>query len=172
MKYSLLKTRKTSKDQKSFLHEVCKIAALKKLKMFKKNVGLTLTCPSGIFFRGVLQVFIGGKLPHRIALSTCKGCLFVWWTKYFLLRAPQGQLPKQKHSPNVVLGTNCSEKFPTFNGMKTFPNKVPTWDILRRIPSQIFSWMKIMWFHLIKSQRSLLLFVQWSCSVILFTIIL
>ena len=100
------------------------------------NINLLISSSAPSFF------FFSGKLFHKIALTSCKGCLSVWWIKYFLLWAPQGQLPKQKHSPNVVLGRNCFENFPNFHGikllMKTFPSKVPTCDFLRKIPSQIF----------------------------------
>ena len=104
------------------------------------NFNLSMT---DIFSRSAPSFYLG-NLFHKTALTTYKGCLFVWWNKYLLLRAPQGQLPKQKHSPKLVLGSSCSGKLPIFDGLKpltkTFLSKVPTCDFLRRTPSQVFSY--------------------------------
>ena len=80
------------------------------------NFNLSMT---DIFSRSAPSLYLG-NLFHKTALTTYKGCLFVWWNKYLLLRAPQGQLPKQKHSPKVVLGSSCSGKLPIFDGLKHF----------------------------------------------------
>ena len=88
IKYSPSKIRKTSKDQKKFTWDL-QMAALKKLKMFKKNVETLLQWLN----LSITDIF------SRNAPSA--------WT---LL----GQLPKQKHSPKVVLRKSCSRKFPDF----------------------------------------------------------
>ena len=96
---------------------------LQKVENFQEKsrnpASATLTCPSRTFFQGVFHVFFSGKLFHKIALTTCKGFyIFGEPNACYFDRAPQGQLPKQKHSPKIVPGKSCSEKVPNFHGIE------------------------------------------------------
>ena len=67
------------------------MAALKKLKMFKKNVAnaasVTLTCPSRTFF-------FGKAISQNNFDYTCKGCLLVWCAKYLILQSSTRVTPE------------------------------------------------------------------------------
>ena len=78
-----------------------------------------------------VSIIFSGMLFDKIALITCKGCIFVQSAKlktYCFDTAAQGQPSKQKHSSKVALGKSCSEKFHKFHRklplMKTFHNKL------------------------------------------------
>ena len=91
-----------------------RMAALKKLKKLKKKwrnpAWVTLTCPSQTFNRGVLQI---------LQNSSVKAVYFFdERDTSYLVRVPQGQLPKQKHLPEGVLGRSYYDKFPNFYGIE------------------------------------------------------
>ena len=83
----------------------------------RNPASVTLTCPSRTFFR---ESFFSAKLFHKITLTTLVKGVYLFGepnTCYFD-RAPQGLLPKQKHSSKVILGRSSSEKFPNFHGIE------------------------------------------------------
>ena len=94
------------------------MAVLKSVKCSRRMAGL---CFSNLnlsikdnFSQYVPSVF-SGKLFHKVF----KGAyLFGEQNTCYFDRAPQGQLPKYRHSPKVVLGKSCSEKFPNFQRIK------------------------------------------------------
>ena len=93
------------------------MAALKKLKMFKKNV---TTCFSNLnlsitdnFSKSAISVFFGKEkllLTGAYLFGEPNACYFD--------RTPQWQTPIQNHSPKVAPERSCSEKFPNFHGIK------------------------------------------------------
>ena len=113
-------------------------------KKYRKPSSVSLTCDftvrglhHGHLFKELSKVFFEKaiSLVKRIYLfGEQNTCCFD--------RAPQEQLPKNKHSPEVVLQKSCCETFPNFNGkeplMKSFLIEVATCDFLRRTLSQMF----------------------------------
>ena len=76
------------------------------------NFNLSIT---GIF-SGSAPSFFSRKLFHKITrITLVKGVYLLGEpsTCHFD-RAPQGLLPKQKHSSKVILQRSCFEKFPDF----------------------------------------------------------
>ena len=60
------------------------------------------------------------KLLHKVALITCKGVYFFSKPNtYYFDRDAQGQLPKQKHSPKVILEKGCSKRLYKFYRKET-----------------------------------------------------
>ena len=119
IKYFLSKTRKTSQNDKKLLARGLQNGCSEKVENVQEKcrnpASVTLTCPSRTFFRGVLKFFLGKAISQSNSNYTCKGCLFGEPNTCYFDRAPQGLLLKQKHSPKVILGRSCSEKFPNFH---------------------------------------------------------
>ena len=85
------------------------------------------------FFRG------GGTLSQN---SSGYVYLFSERNTYCFHKALQGQLPKQKHSPKVVLEKSCPEKFRKIYRegplMKSFLSLITVCNFLQRNLTQVF----------------------------------
>ena len=94
------------------------MAALKKLKMFKKN-GRTLLQYLNLSMKDNFWRHVPSAFSEKLFYKVLNGAyLFREQNTCYFDRAPQGQLSKQRHSPKVVLGKNCSEKFPNIYRIK------------------------------------------------------
>ena len=100
---------------------------------------VTLLKQDSVTVRNVPTFFGGGTLSQN---SSGYVYLFIEQNTYYFHKALQGQLPKQKHSPKVVLEKSCPEKFCKIYRegplMKSFLSLITVCNFLQRNLPQVF----------------------------------